>query len=462
VSDSVGRASILYVLKGWILFPLAIVSSILTARMLGPDVKGLFTLFLTTQGILILPGAAVGAALVHFVASQRPEINKVNRVIRLSILVQAAASVVAVGVLLQIPAVRGVMFGGLSSIYLVAIFLTLCTNLWIVYRTSLLSGLQQYSRAIFWGTVGTLITNCTSVLVLIFWMLNRVTPSISWMVSLSVSASLISAVTVGIATRHLRQTEKKTIVATNLMLTSVAAFALPVLLRSVVEWVTFRVDVYFVYALRGAADLGVYTVAVGIAQQLWMLPLALSGPLFAKISYQGDSEQSREMVRYAFRTTALISLVLGVVMAIAAPVLLPLAYGAPFQGAVLMVLVLLPGVVLLGPTRVINAYFSGRGRPTESLIAECIGLTATVILDVLLIPRYGAVGAAAASCVAYTAYSTYACHRFVVVSQSRWSDLIVRPTDVRKIIERLREQRHSLVRSPHTARLIALAGFRRA
>ena len=169
------------------------------------------------------------------------------------------------------------------------------------------------------------------------------------------------------------------------------------------------------------------------------------------------------MVRYAFRTTALVSVCLGVCLAIVAPVLLPLAYGAPFRGAVLLVLVLLPGVVLLGPTRVINSYFSGRGRPTESLIAECVGLAATVALDILLIPRYGALGAAAASCAAYALYSLYVYHRFVVISESHWQDILVpRLSDVTKILKRLREQRTSFVQSPRAARLIALAGFKRA
>lgn len=463
MSDSVHRASLLYLLKGWILFPIGIASSILTARLLGPDVKGLFTLFLTTQGILILPGAAVGAALVHFVASRQPDIKKVNRVIRLSILIQAVVSVALIAVFLQIPAVRSVIFGGLNSVYLVAIFFTLCANLWVVYRTSLLSGLQQYSRAIFWGTVGTLVTNGVTIVTLLFWMLNRVTPTVSWMVALNVLAAVLSAATIALSTRRLLPAQKQSYLATSVMITTVGSFAMPVLLRNIVEWITFRVDIYFVYAFRGAADLGVYTVAVGIAQQLWLLPLAISGPLFAKISYQGDSEQSRETVRYAFRATALISLVLGVFMAIVAPILLPLAYGAPFQGAVLLVLVLLPGVVLLGPTRVINSYFAGRGRPRESLIAECIGLTATIILDVLLIPRYGALGAAIASCVAYTAYSVYVCHRFVVISESRWRDLFVLSRrDIQNILTRLDEQRRSFVRSPRTARLIALAGFKRA
>src|SRR5881296_3570438 len=132
--DSVGRASILYVLKSWVLLPLGIISSVLTARVLGPEVKGLFALFLTTQGILVLPGAAIGAALVHFVASQRPDVTRLKKLITLLTVFQAALSASLLGLLLLIPKVKTVLFGGLGQTYVLAVFLILCANLWITYR----------------------------------------------------------------------------------------------------------------------------------------------------------------------------------------------------------------------------------------------------------------------------------------------------------------------------------------
>jgi O-antigen/teichoic acid export membrane protein len=50
---------------------------------------------------------------------------------------------------------------------------------------------------------------------------------------------------------------------------------------------------------------------------------------------------------------------------------------------------------------VASAYLYGRGSPGLNSIVLGIGLVITVVLDLLLIPRYGALGAATASTAAY-------------------------------------------------------------
>jgi O-antigen/teichoic acid export membrane protein len=51
----------------------------------------------------------------------------------------------------------------------------------------------------------------------------------------------------------------------------------------------------------------------------------------------------------------------------------------------------------------IGAYLFGVGRPGWNSLAIGAGVLVTVVGDILLIPRHGAVGAAIASCVAYLA-----------------------------------------------------------
>jgi len=65
--------------------------------------------------------------------------------------------------------------------------------------------------------------------------------------------------------------------------------------------------------------------------------------------------------------------------------------------------VLLPGVVLLGGAKVLTNEIAGRGYPHYNSVNSGLALILTVILDLVLIPRYGALGAALASSLAYTA-----------------------------------------------------------
>ena len=59
------------------------------------------------------------------------------------------------------------------------------------------------------------------------------------------------------------------------------------------------------------------------------------------------------------------------------------------------------GLVLEGVAGVITAFLYGIGRPGLNSLAMAAGLMITVTLDLLLIPSFGATGAAVASAAAY-------------------------------------------------------------
>jgi O-antigen/teichoic acid export membrane protein len=80
-----------------------------------------------------------------------------------------------------------------------------------------------------------------------------------------------------------------------------------------------------------------------------------------------------------------------------------LLYGAEFGAAVTPARVLLAGMLLAGASGVASAYLYGRGTPGLNSIVLGIGLVITVVLDLVLIPHFGALGAAAASTTAYLA-----------------------------------------------------------
>src|SRR5712691_10356389 len=107
----------------------------------------------------------------------------------------------------------------------------------------------------------------------------------------------------------------------------------------------------------------------------------------------------------------------------------------PFAPSVAAVWLLLPGVVTLSVGRVLSSYLLGRNRQQVDLVASLAGLVVTLALDLVLIPRYGFPGAAAASSVAYTA--TLGVNLTWVIRNSTLSarDLLVpRPSDFLSVL----------------------------
>jgi O-antigen/teichoic acid export membrane protein len=137
---------------------------------------------------------------------------------------------------------------------------------------------------------------------------------------------------------------------------------------------------------------------------------------------EGDDDDSTAAI---CRATVLVSVAGALVIAALAPLLVLVLFGSAFLSAIVPLWVLLPGVVAVGLDKPIASYQLGRGRPQISLYVALLATPVTVAAYVLLIPRYGIVGAAAGSTISYiatTAIEVFFLHR---VSPLRIRNLVI-------------------------------------
>jgi O-antigen/teichoic acid export membrane protein len=161
----------------------------------------------------------------------------------------------------------------------------------------------------------------------------------------------------------------------------------------------FRLDLLIVNHFRGAAEAGVYAVASQVANLLTMLPGVIAMLLFPRVaSYQDPRGE------FAIQVTRHVSFVMLVMCAAAAAgsFLLPFIYGVRFTDATLQLLILLPGVCLIGIESVLVQHFTGTGLPVAIPIFWLITLAVSLGLNLALVPVFGARGAAVISTISYT------------------------------------------------------------
>ncbi len=194
-------------------------------------------------------------------------------------------------------------------------------------------------------------------------------------------------------------------------------FAIRGQLGSLLTLLNLRFDFVFLAALAGPATLGIYAVASKYAEVLRLLPIAaywVLYPRFARADAASAVASSRRLIPRAGAVTAVTALPL----AVAAGLVVPALFGGSFRNAVLPAQILLVGLGAEGAAGVATAFLYGRGRPGLNSLAAGAGVIVTVILDLILIPRLGAVGAAVASTAAYltTTVSLVAWYRHVTRS----------------------------------------------
>lgn len=181
---------------------------------------------------------------------------------------------------------------------------------------------------------------------------------------------------------------------------------------NLVHFLNLRLDFFLLSVIRSPAAVGVYSVAVTMAELLGRIPAAASTILLPRVA-SGAPGGVAFTTRVA-RIVLLASIAGGLVLAAVGSFLITLFFGDDFSGAYTPLLLLLPGTVALALANVLTSDLAGRGAPAILLYGSLIGLALTVVLDLLLIPAYGASGAALASTISYVVATI-----FIVVVFSR-------------------------------------------
>jgi O-antigen/teichoic acid export membrane protein len=168
----------------------------------------------------------------------------------------------------------------------------------------------------------------------------------------------------------------------------------------VMTLLNLRLDFALLGAMAGPAVLGTYAVASKYAELLRLPGTALTWVCYPRLAGQGATEAARSARRLTLPALGAVLLAAVPLLLLAGPVL-RLFYGHDFDGAVGPARILVAGMLLAGAAGVASGYLYARGHPGRNSLAMGLGVLVTVVLDLLLIPRFGATGAAVASTAAY-------------------------------------------------------------
>ena len=162
--------------------------------------------------------------------------------------------------------------------------------------------------------------------------------------------------------------------------------------------IILRVDLLLVNKLRGPSEAGIYAIAAQMSTLLILLPSVIATLLFPRVSAVKDIDG--ELTMRATRHTAFVMFIV-CILAVPLAFALPYVYGQSFRGSTLQLLILLPGVLLLGIESVMVQHFNAQGLPFTIPLFWIICVLVNVVLNLIFIPRFGAIGAAVISTVTY-------------------------------------------------------------
>jgi len=386
-------------------FPISflnIVSGIILTRLLGVEGKGVYaTIQANIQLFSLLLGFGLTTGIIYFTSSNKIQLNKLMG-IAISILLLSSS---LLGILIILPSPYN-FFSYLFPKGYHAPFYYIYFILFfgISYFNSIISAVFQGKQN--FKVINSVLLVNSSLSVLLFSMILIYDYFIPEIITLKhlLSISLITVSINAIIWIFLYIKSIKIIPSFKLSIVHeikpIYLFIGITYIANLLNFLNYRIDIWFLNYYHTAVEVGYYSLATNIVENFWILTTPIITVLLPYLS--NKDKNMTNVIAYISRVNISVLLCLAIFTFFTIEYILPFVYGKQFLPSISPLILLLPGIILGGSTKLFATYFVSNNQVHYNLKATIIGLVLTIILDFILIPQYGTAGAAIATSIAYT------------------------------------------------------------
>lgn len=380
------------------------VTGVVTARTLGPEGRGTLALLLLAGlvgGSVASSGIDVWAARMLARGAENREVVQLLRRHQASTLVVAAvvaAVVVGTTEATAVGTAATALLAWTTSGAVLKLGLLQGSDRMRAYGLSMLTGVLFYTV----GVVGLALAGRGSV------------------VAFLVAAVAGKAVTAAWRTRDVRR-KGRTSVAVVVAYRDAVSFGATTMLGGLATLALYRLDVALVAWWRSTAEAGVYSVALAVAEVLWVLPNSAAQALLPRASEALPTVDTAKVCRVLVAGMGAVALVVSV----ASPFAIPLVFGSGFGDAAHALPGLAAGSVAVGVWKILAHDLMARGDARTRFRSGLAGVLAMVAFDAAFVPRFGVVGASVGSLVAYGTAAAVTVHTWRSRTEVSLSELLL-------------------------------------
>lgn len=370
----------------------ALAVQVIIARELGPGAKGelqIATFLFTLLGLLV--GLGFERAIIFYLGSGKYNLRE----IWYNSFTYLTASVIVVGVLwLPLAHLLQPIFGQIRYGLLLLAFLIVPFERMLTFQLGVFNGRGEIRKGNLFSLFRTVVF-AGLVAIFAFWLI----PRSEGVIYAYIFSFLLAAFVVFVYwSRSLRlwpgfRFDPK-------LIKDFFQYSVKGQIGNITSLLASRLDLLIMNYYLGKAAAGVYSVALNFSDLLMFLPFILAYVVFPHAARR-NTEEGWLLTQRTSRISLFISLIIAVFIAALAPIAIPILFSSDFMGALQPLWILLIGVMFLSTFRIAASGISGLGHPLIFSVCTIIAVAASLVLNLILVPRYQAHGAALASAISY-------------------------------------------------------------
>ncbi len=390
-------------------------TGIITARMLGPEARGIFSLVsLFPATIVTLSKFGQSQSTIYFIRRERVDVSQIASNVLLFAIVVGAV-LVATSVLC-----RDLLVGSILKGVPVWALLVVLPLIPILLVESYLYGILQatdrfrvYNTRVLGESVFTL---ALMAVVLVGFGLGlegalAVTVSIrffmaGWVVmSVNRDTPVRGRFSVSLFGRMMRYGTKSHI-------------------QIIASHFHFKAVTYMVAYFLDPTQVAFYAIASRLAEQIMYVPQSLGLALFPRLA-SSEPERVHSMTAQACRQTVAVTAAMALVLALAGKFLIVTLYGVSYASAAVPLPYICIGIVMMSLYVLLSRNFTSRNRQVVNIVAAYVALGGNIGANIFLIPSMGIEGAAIATASSYSLAALILLVFFVKESGLAWHEAVV-------------------------------------
>lgn len=208
------------------------------------------------------------------------------------------------------------------------------------------------------------------------------------------------------------------------LMTESIKYGTQIQINNISQMINYRFSFFILQKLKGKAELGIYSIAIALAESIWIFTISITTYQFSKLVNTNNKKEQIRITLLSLNLSFFGTIIMLGVLLLLPQNLFDLLFGNGVKSIKFILLALALGILELSYFTIINHYFTGIGKNKINIYASLIGNVITIIGCYLLIPSLGAVGAGIIASISYFAMLIYLMVKFKQESQVQYKSLI--------------------------------------
>lgn len=394
-----------------------IINSVIIARILGPEGNGIYSLVVLLPTILLIfSDFGISSASVYYISKKKyfpSEVFGMN--IIYSILV--GTILILVGLIITY-FFNNKLFPGIERKYLLIALLVIPIQIFFLLAINILLGLQKIKE---YNLI--ILINNYIFLVLIAIFLLKFHFGITAAIVTNITSILIASIILYFFIKY--HVGKATFTLNKKRVKDFFSYGINIYIKTVLTFLQSKLGIILLNIFLNPTAVGLYSVGITITEKIQIISQSVNILIFPKISSESNKKIVKEFTPLVCRNILFITFLIVLTLFFVSKQIIIFLYSKQFLKSIVPFQILLIGIVSASGNEIIFTDLMGRGKPFLITPVCIFSIILNLMLNILLIPRLGIIGAAWSLVITYTLNFLITLIIYIRISGNKINDIIL-------------------------------------